>query len=415
MLAAYENGKLSVLQTLLDYGAHVNFRDPEGHTPIMAAAIRGRDKAMKYLIKRGANYRATDKQGVSVLNYYQKRHYLEMFNFDSTKYKTPSERLYHEFKFIAENHLHYNNILKRSIYEENAEDIVADALQNLADVDVPDDENCTPLLNAARNDNSLTILEYLITADANPNAKCLGGKNALMFLAQNAANSTNPNTPIEKALYLISNGLKVNATDDNGNTALMYAIKYNAGIGFISALLEKKAAVNKNNDEAETALWIALRQQSPAEVVSALIEHGADVNEADINNELPLWFQLRNRGNDDITIALLKGGADVNTKNASGDYPLWYAFNRDVSTEVIEEIISHQKDLNIKNETGDTPLLYAVKHNYPASTIKLLISKGANPNIPDNEGYTIYDILESDYFYDETVKKVNHDKAVSGW
>jgi len=415
ILSAYENGRLSVLQTLIDNGANPNFRDPQGHTPIMAAAIRGRDKAMKYLIKRGANYRATDKQGISVLDYYHKRQYLQMFNFPSDEYKTISERMLHEFNFIAENHLRYNNALKQSIYKDNPEEAVADALQKLADVDVLDEEKCTPLLNAARNNNSLLVLEHLINANANPNAKCLGGKNALMILAQNATSANDVSAQITKAQYLTRNGLNINATDTDGNTALMYAIQNNADKNFIATLLEAGAAVNQNNHEAKTALWLAIRKQLPAEIIDMLIEYGADTNEVDNTNETPLWYQLQNEGNDDITLALLKGGADVNTQNTTGDYPLWYAFNRDFSVDIIEGIIKKQKDLNIKNENGDTPLLFAVKHDYPASTIKLLIKGGANPNIPDINGYTIYDIIESDLFYDETVKKVNHDKAISGW
>ena len=74
MLATYENGRIPVIQALLTNEAKIDAPDPEGHTPLMAAAIRGRDNVMQYLIRQGADFKATDKQGISVLDYYNK-HY----------------------------------------------------------------------------------------------------------------------------------------------------------------------------------------------------------------------------------------------------------------------------------------------------------------------------------------------------
>ena len=83
--------------------------------------------------------------------------------------------------------------------------------------------------------------------------------------------------------------------------------------------------------------------------------------------------------------------------------------------KLLETIIAHQTNLNIKNENGDTPLLYAVKNDYPANIVKLLLSKGANPNAADKNGYTIYDILQSNQYYDETMKRRNRDRVLNAW
>lgn len=407
MLAAYENGRLPILQTLIDNGSDVNGTDAEGHTPLMAAAIRGRDEVMQYLIARGADFNAVDKNGVSVLDYYNKRYYLKTLNFTIDPMASPSERLVKEFQFIADNHHRYNNALKKSVFERDADYAVADALKNLADVDVTDNYGCTALLNAARNNNNFSVFEKLVEARANVNATCAGQKSALMFLSAHAKPDNKPAEQTKKAHYLVKNGADINTKDDNGNTALMYAVGNQADNSYILNLINDGADLNTTNKMQETALWIAVRQEKAPETLKLLLEYGANPNIKDVKGESPLWYQLRTNGNELITRALLRGGADVTITNSAGDTPLWYAINKGYSIMIIENIIMSKQNLEIRNEEGDTPLLYAVKHEFPASTVKLLLSQGADPNAKDSKGYNIYDIMQSNQFFDATVKKRN--------
>lgn len=415
MLAAYQNGRIPILQTLIDNGSDVNFRDREGHTPLMAAALRGRDEAMQYLIKRGADFNAKDNNGVSVLDYYNKRHYLKTLNFDSDGLVTPSQRMNKEFEFVAENHYRYNNALKNSLYSENPDSDEEAALENLADVDVKDDNGCTPLLAAVINNNSLSVIEKLVTAKANVNATCLGDKTPLMILAEQTDARYDSDEQLKKAQYLLAHKADPNLKDKDGNTALIYAVKNHTDKAFISSLVSAGADINLTNDAEQTPLWVALLSEEPAETVKMLIEHGANPNQPDTRGETPLWYMLRTDGNTETACILIRGGADVNTPNAAGDLPLWYAFNRNVDEKLLETIIAHQTDLNIKNENGDTPLIYAVKNDYPANIVKQLLSKGADPSIADRNGYTIYDIMQSNQFYDETVKKRNRNRVLNAW
>jgi len=411
-LSAYENGRLPILQVLIDNGADVNSKDDQGHTPLMAAAIKGRDEVMQYLITRGADFNAVDKNGVSVLDYYNKRHYLKTLNFTIDDMASPSERLSKEFQFIAENHHRYNNALKKSVFEQDPDSAVADAINNLADVDITDNYGCTALLNAARNSNNFSVFEKLVQAKADVNATCAGSKSALMFIAAHAKPDNNPEEQIKKASYLVKNGANINAADDDGNTALMYAVGNQADNRFILNLINDGANINAANKMQETALWIAVRQEKEPATLKLLLEYGADPNIKDVKGETPLWYQLRTNGNEQITRALLRGGADVSITNAAGDIPLWYAINKGYSFMIIENIImATQDDIDLRNENGDTPLLYAVKHEFPASTVKLLLSKGADANAKDKNGYTMYEIMQNSQFFDETVKKRNRLQA----
>lgn len=414
-LSAYENGNILVLQSLLDNEADIKGSDAEGHTALMAAAIRGNDEVMQYLIKRGADFNAKDKNGLSVLDYYNKRKYLETLGFEINTFATPSEKLSAEFKFIAENHHRFNVALKESILADNPDEAVADAIENLADIDVLDDNACTTFINAGLYNSPRSVFEKLINAKANVNATCMEGKNALMFISAQADEKNVPSLQIEKAKLLIESGTDINHQDNAGNTALMYALANHADISYVQTLLDNDADVNAVNNLGETALWTAIRQNLPSPTIKMLIEYGADVNKKDRRGETPLWYLLRTQGDDVLIRTLLRGGANTDIPNAAGDIPLWYVLNRGGSDMIVENIILAQKDLNIKNEHGDTPLLYALKNNYPSKFIKLLLSRGADPQVRDSEGNNAYDILRNNQYFDAAVQKRTRERVLNGW
>lgn len=415
MLASFQNKHLSILQTIIDNEVNVNAADKEGHTALMAAAVRGSNPIMQYLIRRGADFSATDNKGISVLDYFNKRKYLQTLNYDDNPYDTPSERLKKQFAFIAENHQKYNDMLRNGIFSATPDETIAEAISNLADIDTPDSDGCSPLVNAIRNHNSPSVISTLLTAKANPNANCLGGHTALMFLSAEAASfptSTSPDTPITLAQLLIENGADINAQDDNGNTALMYALANKADTNFITALLAQNADTNLANNDNITPLWLALRNKVPMETFKKLIEYGADVNHKNKKGETMFWEALRN--NDEQTaIALLRGGIDTSIPNEHGVFPLWEVFEKGGSAMLIENIILAQKDLNQKNENGDTPLLYALKNDFPAQLIKLLLEHGANPEIKDSKGLNAMDILQNSRFFDAAVQRRTRKQILS--
>lgn len=415
MLAAYHNQRIPIIQTILDNEADPNAQDELGHTPLMAAAVAGNDEVMQYLISRGADANAVDKTGLSVLDYFNKRAYLTTLDFKAANNASPSAELKEKFRFIAENHHKYNKLLKEGIFAADADAAAEMAILNLADIDVKDEQGCTTFLNAAHNNSPLSILKKLIEAKADINATCENGKTALMYLSAQAGAGSNPSLQIEKAKFLIASGADVNKADVAGNTPLMYAAAHNADISYIEMLLKAGAEVNAESNLSETALFTAIRQKLPVNAIKLLLEYGADPNKADRRGETPLWYLLRTGGDETVIRALLRGGADVEITNAAGDIPLWYVLNKGGSAMVMENIIMVQKDLNIANEYGDTPLLFALKNDYPPSLIKLLLKYGADPNIRDSSGRSAYDILKESRFFDAAVKKRSREKVLNSW
>ena len=96
----------------------------------------------------------------------------------------------------------------------------------------------------------------------------------LMFAAMNFV-SVDYDFDAVKAL--IEAGADVNAKDDEGKTALIYAAIYNHTPEVAKALVEAGAEINAKDNEGRTALSWAACNHNP-QVLKALVEAGADVN-----------------------------------------------------------------------------------------------------------------------------------------
>ena len=85
---------------------------------------------------------------------------------------------------------------------------------------------------------------------------------------------------------LLSQGININATDYDGETALMEAAdERNSEV--VRVLIANGANVNAANEDGETALMIAA-DEGRAETVRLLIEAGANVNARDEDGETAL-------------------------------------------------------------------------------------------------------------------------------
>lgn len=99
------------------------------------------------------------------------------------------------------------------------------------------------------------------------------GMTPLMFVAQHH-NWTTPD--VDKILeQMIKMGADVNATDDSGNTPLIWCLRNGGHSSTISILLKNGANVNAANNEGKTALLWAIQDDS-LEDAELLLKAGAD-------------------------------------------------------------------------------------------------------------------------------------------
>lgn len=168
------------------------------------------------------------------------------------------------------------------------------ALANRPEANVRDkDTSATALEYAVRNGNR-EMVQALLWAKADVNARDHEGQTVLMMLTEKVTS--------EIVWDLINAGAKVNARDEDGDTALISVAEVN-NVDVLKALLDAGAKVNAHNQDGETALMIAAMHGQVSNV-RALILAGADVNARDKDGKSPLMYA--NTNNEAAVARLLK-------------------------------------------------------------------------------------------------------------
>ena len=161
------------------------------------------------------------------------------------------------------------------------------------------------------------------------------------------------------AELLLQNGAEINAADQNGDTALHFAIA---------------------NDMIK--------------MVKLLIKHGANVNVGDTDLQSPLHLSAK-MGHKEITQILIRSGANINAKQTNGMNPLQAALvcGKDGKSheEIIEMLIWNGNDIH-HVVAGFTALHFCILMNYKHKAYaKILIQYGASLKIKTTDGCTPFE------------------------
>jgi len=148
---------------------------------------------------------------------------------------------------------------------------------------------------------------------------------------------------------LVASGSWVDAEDNSGKTALMYAA-YN--LEAVEVLVSLGADVNvKHEDSLLTPLMLAANAGA-SEVVDALIRAGADLNAHDSSGETALIHALCTRDLESVKM-LIKAGADI---QAALDFSC--VAGKMVRSWMCSNLLVAFTDLNLKDTLDETTLHY---------------------------------------------------------
>ncbi|KAH9113523.1 hypothetical protein AeMF1_012292 [Aphanomyces euteiches] len=257
-----QNGKVDVVQDLVDRGASFTSRSKDGWTPLHVASQNGKIDVVKYLLEKGAAIDSRANFGRTPL------HLASLFG-----------------------HL---NVVQYLFDRGSA-------------VDATDADGQTPLDLASEN-GQLDVLKYLLKKGATVDNIKDAGSNAVHIASLNGhLNIVN---------FFLDNGVTVDKTGTSGQTALHFASS-NGHLNIVKYLIGKGASVNSRDNNGQTPLHLASKNGF-LDVINYLLDNDAAIDLTDnVYGWTLLHFAVKSRC-EEIVLLFLERGCNENRKTKSG-------------------------------------------------------------------------------------------------
>lgn len=187
--------------------------------------------------------------------------------------------------------------------------------------------------------------------------------------------------------------INVNATDEYGHTALMYAVD-NGNLDMMEALLtHPDINVNIEDRSGYTALVRAAMKKDAAYVKRLLAQPGINVKPSSF--EALRWAVERDNA-ETVAALVAHPELDVNATGRNGEAVLRIAANRYQPPATIQALLQHPDiDVNTQNrDHGNTALMWAARRGHVEAVRDLLKHPKINTRLTDSKGNTALDIAK---------------------
>ena len=397
-LHAAVDGRCSkdTLQALIGHGAHIDAKRKDGTTALLSACRTGQSTSVMFLLDSGADVKLRKPDGNTCL-------YLAVNGHCS---KETLQKIIDQGSNVNALNRNGETALIRACYNAQTESVKV-LLENGADPNISDASGHSGILAAVHGQCTNEILKEIIACKVDLDAQNKDGRTALVlacFYRQQEAvqvlleAGSNPNITDNNghgSLYaavfkgcrqkiiqaMIDHHADVNATSKDKVTAIMCACNKRR-VYAIHVLLKARADINIADTNGDTCLKHAVYGDCSEEVLQAIIDRGADVNVTDKRNDTALMCACRKRCMNAIKV-LLKAGADPTIADNTGNTCLMYAVHADCSDEVLQAIIDHGVDVNATSKDNHTALLIACQKRHEDAIYVLL-----NAGFDTNNAYT---------------------------
>lgn len=398
MSLACRQGKLDIVELLLESGAHVDYRNKAGNTPLLEACSQGHVDVARYLLDHNANIDApTETTSDSALTWactLGNEAIVELLleRTSNVEHRTKDGCTALMFAALA-GHVK----------------VAAMLLDHGAEINVESDSNKDSPLTFACWKGHCDVVELLLGRTANIEHRTKEGFTPLMFAALgghtdvarkllerdarvNVPSGSNNDIPLTSACWkghhevvklLLEFKSNIEHRTKDGCTPLMLAAR-EGHYSVAKLILDSNAEVNvpsgsENNIPLTLACW-----KGHTKVVELLLEHKSNIEHRNKAGCTPLMLASR-EGHVETTCLLLNKGAEINTPSGSNDdTPLTLACWKG-HVDVVDLLLKHNSKGDHQTKTGCTPLMEATREGHVAVAEQLLLH-GADVELPDNYG-----------------------------
>ncbi|XP_014231108.1 serine/threonine-protein phosphatase 6 regulatory ankyrin repeat subunit A-like [Trichogramma pretiosum] len=388
-------GFIDIAEQFLASRQNINCQDRSNNTPLLMATLQGEKEMAKLLLKRGANVCLFNEQRQTPLHLV------------CQKYEGDHDLVELLFK---------NDTRQRM--RVNAKDNKGNTALHL-------------ILEYGREIKE--TVELLLARGADVGLANEQGQTPLHLICHKYGRDHDWVKSLFEIKRKMRQGMRINAQDNKGNTALHLVVEYGReSEKTVELLLEKGADVGLANEQGQTPLHIICQKYGgDHDLVKSLFK----INDYRKQRE---WVNAKdNKGNTALHLILEYGreikktvellllrGADVGLANAKGEIPLLTIFSKgekdlmEVLLKTINRFCRRKRcqtyPVNHQDRRGCTALHYVLERHQNQKWFKWLLSRGANPNLRNNEGMSPVNLIfwnwmcgADDWIFNSFVKHCN--------
>ncbi|KAJ5073509.1 ankyrin repeat-containing protein [Anaeramoeba ignava] len=428
---------LEILDTLFYDQKQIHFKDQYQKTPLHYACLYSNIKCVKYLIGKGADINAIDKDRKNPLHFAcesekPSNEIISLLISSGTKPNLRDKRMQIPLHYLVMNESKVENI--------------ALLLKHGANIHAQNTSRQTPILKACEYNPNPEVIEFLLKNGANAQHNSYISTQSPIFLAC----TKHCNSKIIRLLFQYGAQLEFQSTIKK--TTIQLACSKSTDLETIKFLVEKTgnnyfirtsshkspfhfACENPNgkpilqyfvemgvdpysrDSQSLTALHFACISDAPMDILEYLVDDlGFDVNEISISNKTPLHYACEKGARKELIEFLLARGADTHLKDSQKYIPVFYEMLNNKRIEIIEMLIDEESmshlpsilyqnmfltrifryrmkfsnlkmikyfinnflDLNKTDTQGRDPLFYAIKTPVNFEVLKMLITDETN-------------------------------------
>jgi len=434
LISAAKSGNIKIIKDQLSQGLSADTADNSGRTLLLLAGTYGKYVAAELLIDEGANVKASDSKGNTLLHILAASNKKEAvalmeralnrgadinaLNFSSPR-QTPAEIAISRgsipaLEFLMTRGVNPDYYLGNKpmiifAYEARQINIMKFIAEKGADID-KENVSRDSLLHLAVLKNDMATVKYLIEKKASVDRKGSQGKTALFmaveksyfkiaeFLLQNGSTADTSDYFGKNIMHILaagknsgktitafsSYGININKTESGGLTPLMTAVKSKRWEN-VPALIDAGADFKFTDSTEKTLLVMAIENRNSA-LASYLIGKGIDVKRKDTSGKTSLHAAAALKGKewDKLIIQIIQNGGNADETDSSGISPAGIAIDSGNSSGFIT-LLDNGLNINLMEHGTDPIVLYAYKKN--AKTVFTeLVKRGADISRKDGDG-----------------------------
>lgn len=359
---AVRQNDAALTEYLLSMGADIEARDPEGKTPLAAAAGYNAFKTAQVLAQHNAQLFARDQDAVSAFQlFYDKRQASVILNAQTVLQQDED----------GKSLLHY---AAEQLDQGLAGAVLAAAGERTGDLirlQDPQGRSALHIVYSKPEEKAAAALAAaLLQAGAEPENKDFAAfetasiqRNYTMLFAdgQTVLHSEAAAGHVGFVQYLLEQKVPADMKSTANMTPLQEAVR-NGQVETAAVLLDAGAQPDVQAALGNTALHFALTAPRNTDLVRLLLGKKANPSVKDEYGETPLHIAVRVAADTDILTALIQAGTAVDERNKRGETPLLLAVTRDLQDHA-KVLISLGADIHAEDTGGTTPFVETVRHH----------------------------------------------------